>query len=114
MHEWTTANLITVNPIKSSVMIIPPKQRQVLSNFNIHINSSKISVHESAKYLGIHLDCHLNFRQLINFLESEIARSVGILTKIKHVLPEKTLDQFILCAGKFSFVTRFDCLGWDI
>ena len=48
-------------------------------------------VHESAKYLGIHLDCHLNFRQHINFLESKIARSVGILTKIKHVLPEKAL-----------------------
>ena len=91
MHEWTTANLITVNPIKSSVIIIPPKQRQVLPNFNIHINSSKILVHESAKYLGIHLDCHLNFRQHITFLESKIARSVGILTKLKHVLPEKAL-----------------------
>ena len=91
MHEWTTANLITVNPIKSSIIIIPPKRRQVLPNFNIHINSSKILVHESAKYLGIHLDCHINFRQHINFLESKIARSVGILTKLKHVLPEKAL-----------------------
>ena len=52
MHEWTTANLITVNPIKSPVIIIPSKQRQVLPNFSIHINSSKILVHESAKYLG--------------------------------------------------------------
>ena len=59
----------------------------------MHINSSKILVlvHESAKYLGIHLDCHLNFRLHINFLESKIARCVGILAKLKHALPEKTL-----------------------
>ena len=47
--------------------------------------------HKSATYLGIHLDCHLNFRQHINFLESKIAKPVGILTKLKHVLPEKAL-----------------------
>ena len=62
-----------------------------MPNFNIHINSLKILVHESAEYLGIRLDCHLYFRQHINFLESKIARSVRILTKLKHVLPVKAL-----------------------
>ena len=73
------------------IIIILPKQTQVLPKFNIHINSSKTLVHESAKYLGKDQDCHLNFRQHINFLESKIARFVGILTKLEHVLPEKAL-----------------------
>ena len=47
----------------------------------------------SAKYLGVFIDDKLFFKEQIKVLEVKVARSVGILCKLKHVLPRKTLLQ---------------------
>lgn len=91
VHDWTLANRITINPKKSSAIIIPPKERLVTPNLNIQIDSSAIAVQDSVKYLGIRIDNKLNFNNHIHFLEAKISKSVGILAKLKHVLPKKAL-----------------------
>ena len=42
-------------------------------------NQSKINVVSSLKYLGIHLDDKLLFKEHIDFLHSKLSRFVGIL-----------------------------------
>ena len=44
-----------------------------------------------AKYLGITFDNRLNFHEHIKILETKIARSVGILNKLKYFLPSSAL-----------------------
>ena len=43
------------------------------------------------KYLGIFLDYKLTFGPHISYLQSKISRSFGILSKIKHYVPDKVL-----------------------
>ena len=40
------------------------------------------------KYLGVILDCNLNFRQQLKSLETKIARAAGKLYKLKYLLSE--------------------------
>ena len=46
-----------------------------------------------AKYLGIYLDYKLNFLDHIKMVKIKVARSVGILRKLKYVLPKDSLIQ---------------------
>jgi len=73
IREWTTANLITVNPQKSLVLIILPKQNVQTPKLNIYLGSSALTIQDSVKYFGIHIDKNLNFLEHIRFLEAKLA-----------------------------------------
>ena len=52
-----------------------------------------IKVIDNAKYLGLVIDNKLNFQQLLNMLECEISRAVGMMFTLKIALPHITLLQ---------------------
>ena len=54
-------------------------------------HGSLVPINESVKYLGITIDKKLNFQTHIKQLESNIFRSIGIMTELRHVLPVKAL-----------------------
>ena len=45
------------------------------------------------KYLGVIMDDKLNFGDHIKIIENKVARGVGILSKLKHFLPQTILLQ---------------------
>ena len=49
--------------------------------------------YESSKYLELIIDSKLLFKEQVNEIESETARSVGILSKLKKIFPQKNLLQ---------------------
>ena len=66
------------------------------SNFSpfLHSNNDNpINIVSSTKYLGVFIDNKLNFKEHILTLENKIARSVGILSKVRYNFPLKTLLQ---------------------
>ena len=69
VYEWTKANKITVNPKKTSVIIIPPKATSPPLNIHLVFNGSIIPINESVKYLGITIDKKVNFEIYIKQLE---------------------------------------------
>ena len=56
-------------------------------------NHTPLNIVTNAKYLGVYIDNKLCFKEQIRVLEGKVARSVGILCKLKQVLPRKTLLQ---------------------
>ena len=46
---------------------------------------------DKAKYLGVFIDSRLNFHSHIKSVENKVARSVGILSKLKHFLSSNSL-----------------------
>ena len=63
--EWTSANKITVNPKKSSALILFPKITNSIPKIEILFNNNPVSVTKSVKYLGITIDEKLNFAEHI-------------------------------------------------
>ena len=73
-----------------------PKWRPRACNFSpflLSSNDNPINIVSSTKYLGVFIDNKLNFKEHILTLENKIARSVGILSKVRYNFPLKTLLQ---------------------
>ena len=64
-----------------------------LSSSQLVMIVPKIFSVKSAKYLGVIIDNRINFYDHIKVLECKIARSVGILTKLKTILSKQNLLQ---------------------
>ena len=54
------------------------------------------------KYLGIYLDCHLNWHTHENITSSKLSRAVGMLCKIRHFVKHETLK--MIYYGMFSSI----------
>ena len=91
VREWTVANKITVDPEKSLALIIPHKITASILDIQLNFNNNSVTLKDSVKYLGIPIDSRLNFDVHINTLTGKIARSLGVITKLKQILPRKTL-----------------------
>ena len=61
----------------------------------IEIDGKTINEHKSGKYmyLGILIDCHLNWKEHIQQLSKKLSRGIGVLCKIRHYVNVKILVQ---------------------
>ena len=59
----------------------------------IEIDGKTINEHKSVKYLGIFIDCHLNWKEHIQQLAKKISRGIRVLCKIRHYVNVKILVQ---------------------
>ena len=73
------------------MLFISPKTNDCIQEFAVSLNDTLISTEKSAKYLGVIIDTNLNFSDYIKAVELKISRAVGILYKLKFVLPSKSL-----------------------
>jgi len=65
-------------------LIIFPFLNKTTPVLNICLYSSTITITNSVKYLGVIIDNNQFFDELIKMLESKVAYSVGILSKLKY------------------------------
>ena len=91
--KWMSANKLTLNASKSQALIISPKLKCSPVYLNLQCPAGTIKSVNNAKYLGITLDNRLNFHEHIKITETKVARSVGILSKLKYYLPESAMLQ---------------------
>ena len=75
--DWMIANKLTLNTSKSNLLIIDPKRNASQCELSINSKAGTIRSVDQAKYLGMSLDCNLNFRQQLKSLETKIACAVG-------------------------------------
>ena len=91
VHIWTNANTITVNTQKTMTLILPPKITNPSPDIEIQFLNSSISANDQIKYLGITIDSRLNFEKHIGIVAKKISRSLGVMCKLRNVLPPKAL-----------------------
>ena len=89
--NWISANNLTPNFKKSQILNISPSLKSLNVVLNIQSSAGEIKTVYKARYLGIIFDNRLNFHEHIKTLEAKIARSVGILNKLKYFLPSSAL-----------------------
>ena len=72
--------------------MIPSQISAPKADLIITYNDSPIIICiETSKYLGIKLDSKLNYKPHITLVENTVARSVGILSKLRYLFPTSTL-----------------------
>ena len=74
------------------------------------INGKKLVPSNSVKYLGIILDPHLNWSFHVDSLATKLTRAAGMLSKIRHYVPENTLRSIYF--GIFASLLTYASQVW--
>ena len=87
-------NKLSLNVAKTQSMILGSSsnlKKQDIDNgdpkINLHINEDNLDIIESNKYLGVHIDSELKWREHITFAIGKISRAMGMLKYAKNISP---------------------------
>ena len=94
VHNWLTANKLTLNTTKTEFMLIGSRQRlSTLTNFSRpEINGAPIDQVANAKSLGVIIDDNLSWSSHIDKLTKKIASGIGAIKRVRHLVPQATLQ----------------------
>ena len=92
-NQWLCANKLSLNIDKSIFFIFRPPQKKIEYTVKLQINNKIIEEKKCIKYLGIFIDCHLNWKEHVHELSKKIARGIGILSKLRHFVSQAILVQ---------------------
>ena len=109
VFQWLVSNKLTLNILKSKYMIITNK-KSTSNEFNVSINDSPLKKCDQYKYLGVVIDKNLNWKPHIEYISAKIAKTCGILSKLRHCLGAKLLVE-IYYALIHSYL-RYGILTW--
>ena len=63
LHQWCCVNKLSINPSKTNIITIPPKQTNAtIPHLHWTSNGFAINIVDSATYLGVVIDNKLNFK----------------------------------------------------
>ena len=79
------------------------------SDINVVMQQNTIDLVNSTKFLGLIIDDKLKWHEHIQHVKHKIARSIGILYKIRHYLNKETLLNMY-----YTFVFRYLIYGVEI
>ena len=108
--SWLRSNKLALN-IQKTNYIVFHSHKKSLTNFNhkIMIENVEIEKKSCVKFLGILIDEHLSWTQQIDHVQSQVSRIIGIMYKLKGVLPRNALillyKSFILSYLYYGVIT---------
>ena len=87
--DWLSLNKLSLNVKKTKFMIFHHRQRNI-GHFipQLRINNNIIERVNEFDFLGITLDEHMNWHCHIHKITNKISRTLGILCKLKKLLPQ--------------------------
>ena len=92
IYRWFNANKLLINFDKTNYVIFKTRNKRFdESAINIFVDGKEIKKSNCVKFLGIYIDCDLTWKNHINHISSKIARVIGVINRLKHVLPIRIL-----------------------
>jgi hypothetical protein len=90
IEKWLKANRLILNVKKSNYLIINLNHRSI-NDLNIVICNERLIRVTKVKILGVFFDDRFVFDEHINSLSKKMNQRIGLLSRLRHFLPEKTL-----------------------
>lgn len=90
--NWMTANNLKVNFDKTKIMTFKNRNNRLMNTYDISYSGKKINEIDTVKFLGLHVDCNLNWREHLESVCSKINQfsyalyMLGKLTNISTLL----------------------------
>ena len=91
LYNWLVANKISLNKDKTEVVLFRHPNKKINYDLKLKLNGKNLKLTDSVKYLGVHIDSHLNWSQHIAILAPKLNRAAGMLAKIRHYVAKDTL-----------------------
>ena len=93
VDNWLKGNNLSLNVAKTKSMLICIKSRRKILNsnddkLNLLVHDRELESVHVLKYLGLHVDYSLSWKDHVKSAISKVSRGVGMLKKAKYYLPE--------------------------
>ena len=108
--KWLRANKISLNASKTELIIFRDPRKKINIDLKFKINGKKLLPSNSVKYLGVHIDCHLNWKSHLTILSKKLSRAVGMLSKVRYFVDNQTLR--MVYYGIFSSLMFYGSQIW--
>ena len=92
------------------MLIFRDPRKKITFDLKIKIDGKKIIPCTSVKYLGIFIDCHLNWHCHKTELSVKLSRAIGMLCKIRYYVNKETLHMIYF--GIFSSLLSYGSQIW--
>lgn len=109
IDAWLSANRLSLNLNKTSLMIFSNKNTN--TNCSINIRNINIEFVQQAKFLGILIDDKLKFKQHIYSVISRVSKSCGIMKKLAKSLPPYILRKLYFTLVYPFLIYGIECWG---
>ena len=93
VRKWLDANRLSLNIDKTNFVVFYSPQIKLVEPVLIRFSKEKIKRESCVKLLGIMLDANLSWECHIAELSIKLSRTIGILYKIRHLVPFEILLQ---------------------
>ena len=108
--NWLKANKILLNSTKTELILFRHPNKHINYDLKIKIGGKQLLQSKSVKYLGIHLDPHLNWSTHVDNLSAKLSRMAGMLSIIRHYVPNNTLRNIYFAI--FSSILTYGSQVW--
>ena len=91
--EWVDVNGLRLNLKKTKYIIFTRKKSENFLPAPLIISGTKIEQKHEVRFLGVIVDENLTWKKHINTLHTKMSRYIGIMYKLKQILPLKARIQ---------------------
>ena len=113
LSKWLRSNKISLNTRKTEIIIFRPKRKTIQKHLNFRISGQQIKTSMDVKYLGIHLDQHLDWNLNMTTLQYKLNRAIGLLSKIRHYVPKFLLRTIYFMLFNSHLISACQVWGQD-
>lgn len=90
VNKWLELNKLSLNTNKTKFMIFSKQHKKIIIP-SLAINNKEIENVQSFNFLGIEINQTLTWCNHINKLAPKISRTIGVINKLRNILPQKIL-----------------------
>ena len=84
LSQWLKASKLSLNVKKTELIISHPKNTKIDYGVKFKLNGRRLTPISTVKYLGILLDEHLLWTKQVNWVNSKLSKTTGILSKLRY------------------------------
>ena len=115
LETWLQGNELSLNVAKTHSMLISTKQKHNSLKsrseaLELKIRDNKLEVVQTTKYLGLQIDCSLDWKEQIKAVCMKVSRAIGFLRHAKSFLPLASLKTLYIGIVEPHF--RYCCSVW--
>ncbi len=91
IQQWLNLNKLSLNVKKTKFMFFHNRKDTIKSNLKLNINNVAIEQVKKFCFLGLIINDSLNWKDHINEISNKIAKTVGVMNRMKNSVPTKAL-----------------------
>ena len=112
LTSWLSANKISLNAKKTEFIVFHHHSKTFDCIPRLKLLGKRIYPSPSVKYLGVHLDAHLNWKPQVLSIANKLKRANGVLSKLCHYVPQSCLLN--IYHAIFASHMRYACQIWGL